>query len=123
MELKDLVDILLQERHEQQLRNVDKAKKKEEEKSSSKDLKGKGVGGGSDPPKPSSPFSSSFSSSSSLSTSSKKKHVKTPFLKLDVKFDLPIYNGELVAEKLDKWLKKIEVYCKAQNILDDSSRI
>ena len=124
VELKALVNILLQERHERQLRKANKAKKKEEEKSSSKDAKGKGVGGGSDPPEPPSPSSatssSSSSSSSSLSNSSKKKHsMKTPLLKLDVKFDLPIYNGELDAEKLDNWLKQIEVYCRVQNILDD----
>ena len=125
MELKSLVDILLQERHEQKSRKMNKATKKEEAKSSSKDDKGKGVGGGSDPPEPPSPSSSSSSSSSSsLSTSSKKKHfVKTTLLKLDIKFDFPVYNGELDAEKLDNWLKQIEVYCKVQNILDDSSKI
>ena len=104
MELKSLVHILLEERHEWQLRKVDKARKKEEDKSSTKDGKGKGVGGGSYPLEPLSPSSSS--SSSSLSTSSKKKHsMKTPLLKLDVKFDLHVYNGELDAEKLDNWLK------------------
>ena len=107
---------------------MDKAKKKEEVKSSSKDDKGKEVRGGSDPLEPPSPSSatssSSSSSSSSLSNSSKKKHsVKTPLLKLDVKFDLPIYSGELDVEKLDNWLKQIEVYCRVQNILDDSSKI
>ena len=50
MELKALVDILLQERHERKLRKGDKARKKEEAKSSVKDGKGKGEGGGSDPP-------------------------------------------------------------------------
>ena len=49
--------------------------------------------------------------------------MKTPFVKLDVKFDLHIYSGELDAKKLDNWLKLIEVYCRVQNILDDSSRI
>ena len=29
----------------------------------------------------------------------------SPLLKLDVKFELPMYNGELDAEKLDNWLK------------------
>ena len=110
------------------MRKAHKAKKKEEEKSSSKDAKGKGVGGGSDPPEPPSPSSatssSSSSSSSSLSTSSKNKHsVKMPLLKLDAKFDFLVYNGELDAEKLDNGLKKIEVYCKVQNILDGSSKI
>jgi hypothetical protein len=44
-------------------------------------------------------------------------------LKFDVKFDLPIYDGELNAEKLDNWIKKIEVYCKVQNIVDDIAKI
>ena len=30
-----------------------------------------------------------------------------PLLKIDVKFELPIYNDELNAEKLDKWIKQL----------------
>ena len=37
---------------------------------------------------------------------------KASLIKLDVKFDLPIYDGELNAEKLDNWIRKIDVYCR-----------
>ena len=30
-----------------------------------------------------------------------------------------MYNGELDVEKMDNWLKQIEVYCKIQNIVDE----
>ena len=30
-----------------------------------------------------------------------------PQLKLDIKFELPIYNGELNAEKLNNWIRQI----------------
>lgn len=41
-------------------------------------------------------------------------------IKLDIKFDFPIYDGELNAEKLDNWIRQIDVYCRVQNI--DSER-
>ena len=37
---------------------------------------------------------------------------KASLIKLDVKFDLPIYNGELNAKKLDNWIRQIDVSCK-----------
>jgi len=52
-------------------------------------------------PSPSSTPSSPSPSSSSHKTSPEKKTKKTVVIKLDVKFDLPIYDGELNAEKLD----------------------
>eukprot|EP00253_Pinus_taeda_P034532 PITA_34532 len=48
---------------------------------------------------------------------------KTYFIKLDVKFDLPIYYGELNAEKLDNWIRQIDVYCRVQSIDSDKSNI
>eukprot|EP00253_Pinus_taeda_P011874 PITA_11874 len=48
---------------------------------------------------------------------------KASLIKLDVKFDLPIYDGELNAEKLDNWIRQIDVYCKVQNIDSDKSKI
>jgi hypothetical protein len=60
-----------------------------------------GEGGGGDPPKtPPSPSSSSssLSGSSSFKKHSKKTSFDFPLLKLDVKFDFPIYDGELNAE-------------------------
>jgi hypothetical protein len=58
------------------------------------------------PPSPPSSPPSSPSSSSSSSKSNAKKHVhkhknEMPLLKLNVKFELPIYDGEFNAEKLD----------------------
>jgi hypothetical protein len=65
---------------------------------------------GEDPPQihpspPSSPSTSSSSSSSS-SKSTARKHVhkhkqEMPLLKLDVKFELPMYDGEVNVERLD----------------------
>lgn len=41
---------------------------------------------------------------------------KTSLIKLDVKFDFPIYDGELNAKKLDNWIRHIDVYCRVQSI-------
>jgi hypothetical protein len=46
-----------------------------------------------------------------------------PLLKLDVKFELPIYDGEVNAEKLDNWIRKMEVYCSVQQIKDEATQI
>jgi len=48
---------------------------------------------------------------------------KASLIKLDVKFDLPIYDGELNAENLDNWIRQIDVYCRVQNIDSDKSKI
>jgi hypothetical protein len=64
---------------------------------------------GEDPPKPppsspSSPSPSSSSSTSSKSTARKHSHKHKhdmPLLKIDVKFELPMYDGEVNAERLD----------------------
>ena len=77
-------------------------------------LEGKGKGGMPPPPSP----PSSPSSSSSSSSSSKKK--KTPLIKLVVKFDLSIYDGEFNAEKLANWIRQNDVYFRVHNI--DSER-
>ena len=107
-------------------------KKKRDETSSSKDprdskdRKVKRVYHGKGSPKPpSSPSSSStlFSYESSFESKYSKKHFKSPLLKLDVKFELPMYDGELNLDKLDNWVKKIEVYCRIQNFDDDFSNI
>jgi hypothetical protein len=46
-----------------------------------------------------------------------------PLLKLDVKFELPLYDGELNVEKLDNWIRIIEVYCRIQKIIDEETMI
>jgi len=48
---------------------------------------------------------------------------KTYLIKLDVKFDLPIYDGELDAKKLYNWIRQIDVYCRVQNIDSERSKI
>ena len=77
------------------------------------------------------PTSSPTSSSSSSSTStpsqtpphSPKGHGKTPLLKLDIKFELPMYNGEVNAERLDNLVRQLEMYCRIQRIKDDETNI
>jgi hypothetical protein len=34
-----------------------------------------------------------------------------------------MYNGEVNAEKLDNWIRWIEVYCRIQRIKDDETNI
>ena len=80
------------------------------------------------PPSPPSSPPSSPSSSSSSSKSNAKKHVhkhknEMPLLKLDVKFELPIYDGEVNAGKLDNWVMQMEVYCSVQQIKDEATQI
>jgi hypothetical protein len=87
---------------------------------------------GEDPPQiPPSPPSSPPSSPSSSSSSSKRtlrKHVhkhkqEIPLLKIDVKFELPMYDGEVNAERLDSWVRNMEVYCSVQQIKDEATHV
>ena len=39
-----------------------------------------------------------------------------PLIKLDVKFSFPIYDGELNVEKLDNWIRQIDVYFRVKKI-------
>jgi hypothetical protein len=80
------------------------------------------------PPSPPSSPPSSPSSSSSSSKSNAKKHVhkhknEMPLLKLDVKFELPIYDGEVNAERVDNLVRQMEVYCNVQHIKDEATQI
>jgi hypothetical protein len=82
-------------------------------------------GNGSYPP-PSPPSSSSSSSSTSskhISNGHGKTPSQIPSLKLDIKFELPLYNGEVNAEKLDNWIRQIEFYSRIQKIQDDETKI
>ena len=73
-------------------------KKRKKEKEKDNDL-----GKGEDPFEPSSPSSSSSKISSIASSNPKKQPKKAksdlPYLKLDIKFEFPTYNGEIKAEK------------------------
>ena len=95
---------------------------------------GKGSNGNGDKPPPSPPSSSSSSSqaSSLSSTNATLTHThhhslkgtgQSPFLKLDVKFELPMHNGEVNGEKLDNWIFQLEVYCRIQNLQYDDIKI
>ena len=44
-------------------------------------------------------------------------------MKLDVKFELPIYDGEMNPENLDNWIKQLEVYCRIHKISDERTKI
>jgi hypothetical protein len=84
-----------------------------------------GVGG--DPPEPPSSPSSSSSSSSEHSHhshhSSHKDSLKKPLLNLDVKFALPMFNGDDNPEKLDNWIWQVEVYCRVQQIDEEELKV
>jgi hypothetical protein len=63
---------------------------------------------------PSSPSSSSSSSSKHSHHSHHSSHktsFKKPLLNLDVKFALPMFNGDVNPEKIDNWIRQVEVYC------------
>jgi hypothetical protein len=86
---------------------------------------------GEEPPKtppspPSSPSYSSYSSTNSTSTTRKYSHKHKhdiPLLKLDVKFELSMYDGEVNAERFDNWVRQMEVYCSVQQIKDEATQI
>jgi hypothetical protein len=44
-------------------------------------------------------------------------------LKLDVKFELPIYDGKVHEKRLDNWVIHMEVYCSVQQIKDEATKI
>jgi hypothetical protein len=87
---------------------------------------GRDGGNGASPPPsplPSSSSSSSYTSSKHLSNGHGKTPSQIPSLKLHIKFELPLYNGEVNAEKLDNWIRQIEVYSRIQKIQDDETKI
>jgi hypothetical protein len=96
-------------------------------------VKDEGGGEGGGLAKTSSPSSSSSSTNGASEHSSHKNNLSKksscshihnfPLLKLDVKFEFPIYDGELNAKNLDNWIKQIEVYCRVQRIMDDTAKI
>ena len=124
LDLTEMVRILYQERNEKLAGKGSKHPHEGEGSSGGKkddDHSKKGHGGNGDPPPPSSPPSSSSSSSSSVHKH--RSSGKSPFLKLDVKFELPMFNGEVNAEKLDNWIRQLEVYLRIQNMHDDATKI
>jgi hypothetical protein len=114
MEMREMMKILMERNTRFQGEGSNPSKHKGE--SGDKTPNGNGGNGASPPP---SPPSSSFSSTSSRPLPNYPNgHGKTPsqipLLKLDIKFKLLMYNGEVNAEKLDNWIHQIEVYCRIQ---------
>jgi hypothetical protein len=127
LEMTEMVRILYQERNDRIAGEGSKNQKEGEGSTGGKKINEKpkkGHGGNGDPPSPSSSSSSTSSSSTSVNRSHKSKTTgKSPFLKLDVKFELPMFNGEVNAEKLDNWIRQLEVYLRIQNLHDDHTKI
>ena len=128
LDMTEMVRIIYQERNERLEGEGSKLYK--EGKGSSrghndedKSKKGNGGNGGNGEPS-SSPSSSSSSTSSSVHQPHKSNNTgKSPFLKLYVKFELPMFNGEVNAENLDNWIRKLEVYLRIHNLQDDDTKI
>jgi hypothetical protein len=112
MEMREMMKLLMEERNTR-LQGEGSNPSKHKGDSGDKTPNGNGGNGASPPP---SPPSSSSSTSSIPLPNSPKEHGKTPsqipLLKLDIKFELPMYNGEINAEKLDNWICQIVGYKK-----------
>jgi hypothetical protein len=126
MEMREMMKLLMEERN---TRLQGEGSNPSKHKGDSGDKTPNGNGGNDASPPPSAP-SSSYSYSSTRSRplpNSPKGHGKTPsqipLLKLDIKFELPMYNGAVNTEKLDNWICQIEVYCRIQKIQDDETKI
>jgi len=78
---------------------------------------------GGDPPPSPLACESSSSSTSHHDHRNTGNTSKKPFFKLNVKFDLPMFNDESNAEKLNNWIRQIEVYCRVQWIEEDEAKI
>jgi hypothetical protein len=107
MEMREMMKIFIERNTRLQGEGSNPSKHKGD--SGDKNPNGNGENGASPPPSPPSSSSSSSSSTNSIPLSnSPKGHGKTPSqipsLKLDIKFELPIYNGEVNAKKLDNWI-------------------
>ena len=73
-------------------------------------------GNGREEPPPSSSTSEISSSSHHHHHRNSRDAYKKNFFKLDVKFDLPMYNVESNAEKMNNWMRQIEIYCRIHQI-------
>ena len=71
-------------------------------------------GNGGEEPPPSPSTSERSSSSHHHHHRNSRDASKKPFFKLDVKFDLPMFNSEGNAENLNNWIRHIEIYCRIQ---------
>ena len=121
--MTEMVKVLIEERNAS-LQGESSNPPRGNEDSGDKNPKGNGGNGDTPPP---SPPSSTSSTISQPPPNSPKEHGKTPpqtpLRKLDINFELPMYNGEVNAEKLDNWICQIEVSCRIQRIQDDETKI
>jgi hypothetical protein len=124
--MSDMVEKLYANYNKRVAKKEDKKKVKEEDTTSMN----RGIG--EDPPEPPTPYSisSSFSSSShshhykhSHHSSFHPSTSKKPLLKLDVKFNLSMFNAEANAYKINNWIIQIKVYCHVQKIEDEQVKI
>jgi hypothetical protein len=110
--------------YKKRVANKEKNKKVKEEDNDSVNH-----GSGGYPLEPPSPYSISISSpSSSHSHHSQPSSFhpctsKNPLLKLDVKFNFPMFNGEATENKLNNWIRQIKVYCHVQHIEEEEENI
>ncbi|XP_059064789.1 photosystem I P700 chlorophyll a apoprotein A2-like [Cryptomeria japonica] len=100
-----MVEVLEKERQERMKHETGYSSKDNEDR---EDKGKKPRGGGSTPKTPPSPSSATPSSSSSTFVNPFKS-TTTPVIKLDVKFELPMYCGELDVKNLDDWVQQVEV--------------
>ena len=113
IDMTNMVRILYQERNERLEGEGSKLHKEGHGSSGGhndedKSKKGNGRNGGNGEPSSSPSSSSSSSTSSSVHQPHKSKSTgKSPLLKLDVKFEFPMFNGELNADKLDNWIRQL----------------
>ena len=61
---------------------------------------------------PSSPSSSSTTNPSQTPPQTPKHHGKALFFKPAITFYLPIYNGEVNVDRLESWVRQLEVSCR-----------
>jgi hypothetical protein len=124
-----MVFYLMSEMVERMYRDYEKRMKKKGKKKEAQDDDNSSVnqGDGGDPLEPPSSPSSSSSSSSEHSHhshhSSHKDSFKKPLLKLDVKFYLPMFNRDANTKKLNNWIRKVEVYCRVQQIDEEEVKV
>lgn len=84
---------------------------------------GSAHGNGGEEPPPSPSGSEGSPSSHNHNYINSKDASKKPLFKLDVKFDLPMFNGESNEEKLNNWVRQIEVRCRILQIVEDEAKI
>jgi hypothetical protein len=105
-------------------KRMKKGKKKESQVDDNASLNQGARGDPLEPPSsPSSYISSSSEHSHHSHHSSHKASFKKPLLKLDVKFALPMFNGDANPEKLDNWIRQVEVYCRVQQIDEEEVNV